>query len=94
MKQFTVITKDGSKWLRPANLFNTQTISWRNSIEKYLPYIGNHPEGTILDEREVREVRHYRLRGTDHWFHPNDSEYKSHELDVRTVYTDAHGQPY
>lgn len=84
MKQFTVITKDGSKWLRPTDVLSDVF----NVI-----YIGNHPEGTVLDESEVREVRQYRLRGTDHWFHPNDSEYKSHELDVlRTAYTDAEPQ--
>lgn len=91
MKKFTVINKDGSNWLRPINPSDENGQAWRGfqSSNPDLPYIGSHPEGAVLNEREVREVRQYRLRGSDHWFHPNDSEYKSHELDVRTTYTDV-----
>lgn len=117
-KQFTVITKDGSKWLRPVNPFDnndprftskepfcilgmrpcSKTVCECDEWKKFeknnpiLPYIGNRPDGTTLDESEVREVRQYQYEGE--WFDCyNDGFYASMErhpdIATRTAYTYA-----
>lgn len=62
-KQFTIITKYGSKWLTvvPSKPIWGNEKEWMEEVlSEDLPYIGNRPEGTVLDESEVREVRQYR----------------------------------
>lgn len=84
MKQFTVITKDGSKWLRPSLGTATHLIS------PDLPYIGTRPEGTVLDESEVTLI--YQM-GFDSgaWTEVTYDEYidKGERFPVRIAYTDA-----
>lgn len=91
-RQFTIITKDGSKWL---NLTQSKPI-WGNEKEwmeevlsEDLPYLGCRPEGTTLDESDVREVRQYNVTGT--WIsHPFMEESHKHMgCETRTAYTDA-----
>lgn len=118
-KRFTIITKDGSKWLRPINPFDnndprftskepfcilgmrpcSKTVCECDEWKKFeknnpiLPYIGSHPEGTVLDESEVREVRQRKRtdRTNADWqdmfdgIVPLPIDY--HE--TRTAYTDA-----
>lgn len=84
MKQFTVITKDGSKWLRPTDVLSDVF----NVI-----YIGSHPEGTILNEREVRKIT--QVEDYPEWITPHPDNLEdwldtSHE--IRTVYVDAEPQ--
>lgn len=67
MKKFTVITKDGSKWLRQPGARKSDAI-----------YLGIHPEGTLLDESEVRIT-------TQTTSEPRDEE----NYFTRDVYVDA-----
>lgn len=80
MKKFTIITKDGSKWLRPTDVLSDVF----NVI-----YIGSRPEGTVLYESEVREVRQYNVTGTwiSHQF--MEESHKHMGCETRIAYTDA-----
>lgn len=89
MKQFTIITKDGSKWLRPTDVLSDVF----NVI-----YIGNRPEGAVVDESEVREIRQYQTTefGSLTWYTADDEdeinrwrERNPDGLKTRTAYTDA-----
>lgn len=79
-RQFTVITKDGSKWLRPVNPHRKHLVDefglFRNPDHVTfglnspdLPYIGSHPEGTTVDESDVRELTQCRVKNapSDKW---------------------------
>lgn len=92
-KQYTVITKDGSKWLRPVNPFDPRDIMWQefNLKEPDLLYLGNHPEGTVLSEEQVKPRRQVLYNGEWQQFKrpiPNGN------YETRTIYTDAesHGR--
>lgn len=94
MKKFTIITKDGSKWLRPVNPFDENGQAWRGfkSSNPDIPYIGSRPEGTTVDESEVKEVVQYRQKDNE------NADWKIWTtgvidwdcvIETRTVYTDA-----
>lgn len=130
MRKYTIITKDGSKWLRPVNPFDnndprftskepfcilgmrpcSKTVCECDEWKKFeknnpiLPYIGSHPEGTAVDESEVREVRQFMIGGTidmddtiiEHgdWITMHDFDKARLEADLpdflkRNAYTDA-----
>lgn len=83
-KQFTVITKDGSKWLRARIPHD-----FLDSVEFVeFPYMGSHPEGTTLDESEVREVRQGFCEYTMKWITEYDDDLPTYNR-YRTAYTDA-----
>lgn len=88
-KQFTIITKYGSKWLRPSLGTATHLIS------PDLPYLGSRPEGAVLDESEVREVRQYRKigAGLDWTTCPSEQVEKAAayrpSFELRTAYNDV-----
>lgn len=115
-KQFTIITKDGSKWLRPVNPFDnndprftskepfcilgmrpcSKTVCECDEWKKFeknnpiLPYIGSRPEGTVLDESQVRKIT--QVEDYPEWITPHPDNLEdwldtSHE--IRTVYVDA-----
>lgn len=91
-KQFTIITKNGSKWLRPVNQFDENGQAWRGfqSSNPDLPYIGSRPEGTILDESEVTAITQARHKESSSltWFNVYDNgNWDYHE--TRTVYRDV-----
>lgn len=105
-KQFTIITKDGSKWLRPINP-HPEKLSTHGTPEAFYynpewqefeknnfdaPYLGSHPEGTTLDEIEVREVGQHKIGGkwhvtTSDLYDTGFSDYWG--LETRIAYTDA-----
>lgn len=68
MRQFTIITKDGSKWLSRTAPHGVDPIQW-HSDNLDLPYIGSHPEGTTVDESEVTELTQCRVKNapSDKW---------------------------
>lgn len=76
--KFTVITKDGSKWLRPTGVLS--------GVFDVI-YIGTHPEETILDGSEVREVRQYWI--DKEWRESPTSCDSFGDFETRTAYTDA-----
>lgn len=85
-KQFTVITKDGSKWLRPVDMYDERHVK-----DFALPYLGSRPEGTTLDESEVREVRQWKHHLSCIWNNDTNTSWcDGHpEYETRTAYTDA-----
>lgn len=92
MKKFTIITKDGSRCLRPVNPFDENGQAWRGfqSSNPDLPYIGYRPEGTVLDESQVRKIT--QVEDYPEWITPHPDNLEdwldtSHE--IRTVYVDA-----
>lgn len=97
-KQFTIITKDGSKWLRAVNPFDENGQAWRGfqSSNPDIPYLGSHPEGTVLSEEQVRGVKqtHHKDEDSDYWYtspsqaHTEFAEQRP-DYTVRTAYTDA-----
>lgn len=101
MKKFTVITKGGSKWLRPVlNPSDTDQLSrfFQNAGDGFedLPYIGSHPEGTAVDESEVREVTQTRHKDEDpdYWYTSPSQEHTDFagaraEYRIRIAYTDT-----
>lgn len=79
------ITKDGSKWLRPVDMYDERHVK-----DFALPYTGSRPEGTVVDESEVREVRQFKDNGE--WVETSYENYMEDDelgLPVRTAYTDA-----
>lgn len=96
MRKFTVITKDGSKWLRARIRIPHDFLDSVEFVE--FPYMGSHPEGTTLDESEVKEVRQYQTTefGSLTWYTADD-EYEINRwrernpsgFETRTAYTDA-----
>lgn len=115
MKKYTVITKEGSKWLQPINVpyQNADEYEYGNEphpafaradaviyeeMTRPVPYLGNKPEGTVLSEDQVQEVRQWRNKNNSSltwweiphnddafWNGVNDADY----LETRTAYTDA-----
>lgn len=109
-KQFTVITKDGSKWLQPINVPYPNADEYEDGKEPHpifaradaiiyeertrpVPYIGDRPEGTLLDETEVRAIRQYKNRlgrSPSDWVTVGvDQCQNAHPISFRTAYTDA-----
>lgn len=96
-KQFTIITKDDSKWLRPVlNPSDTDQLSrfFQNAGDGFedLPYIGTRPEGTTGDESEVKEVVQYRQKDNEnaYWkiWTTGVIDWDC-VIETRTAYTDA-----
>lgn len=97
---YKVIQQYGEKWLRAINPFDENGQAWRGfkSSNPDLPYIGSRPEGTTVDESEVREVRQHRhkcdpkdafftLNDNTLWLWENRSDHR--DIEFRTAYTDA-----
>lgn len=99
MKKFTVITKDGSKWLRPVNP-HPEKLSTHGTPEAFYynpewqefeknnfdaPYLGYRPEGTAVYESEVWTVVQYDVNGR--WI-SNEGLYRM-GFKFRIAYTDA-----
>lgn len=88
MKQYIIIEKDGQKWLRPVNPFDSRDIMWQdfNLKEADLLYLGSRSVGEVVDKSEVREVRQIEYNGVWQQFKrpiPNGN------YPTRTAYTDA-----
>lgn len=106
-KQFTIITKDGSKWLQPTNVPYPNADEYEDGNEPHpyaaradaviyeertrpLPYLGDKPEGTTLDESEVRKV--IQVEDYPGWITPHPDNLvdwleTSHE--TRSAYVDV-----
>lgn len=103
-KQFIVITKDGSKWLRLINPHPEKlSTHWAAIDEQYynpewqefeknnfdLPYIGSRPDGTTVDESDVKLIRQYQDVDTGQWFDIKD-EAPDLVNDLVRVYREAY----
>src|SRR5690606_7217009 len=97
MKQFTIITKDGSKWLSRTAPHGVDPIQWRSDNHD-LPYIGSAEPGTSLSEEQVKEIRQHRhkddpkdaffnLNSDTLWLWDNREEHR--DIEFRIAYTDA-----
>ena len=87
MKKFTVITKDGSKWLSLPAPHGVDPIQW-HSDNLDLPYIGSAKSGATLDESEVKEVRQGFCEYTMKWITEYDDDLPTYNQ-YRTAYIDV-----
>lgn len=81
-KQFTVITKDGSKWLRPTDVLSDVF----NVI-----YLGSAGSGTVLSEEQVIAITQARNKeySSGNWFSISEKDADWNDFEIRTAYTDA-----
>lgn len=91
MKKYTVIkTKHGNA------LLLLQSDDDNANLLRF-PYLGSHPEGTVLSEEQVKEIKQYRKIDIDYEFEWTTcaSEQTLHATDIRPyfethiTYTDA-----
>src|SRR5690606_23060295 len=87
--KYTVITKDGSKWLSRTAPHGVDPIQW-HSDNLDLPYIGAFEPGTSLSEEQVSAIYQTSFDGVS-WIEVTYDDYidKGERYPVRTAYTDA-----